>query len=165
MKIKKLIKDLESSEEFKQWKKENYSSSLVHIFKMFDEANKDEWQVGYYNKNDTITTFIVGKYSISITPESEIFKAPETKIMKLSIEDAKIDIDEALEIAEKFQEKEYAREIPIKKIIILQKLDIGQVYNVTFVTRAFNTLNIKVDSKTSEIKKHDLLSLMDLKAK
>jgi hypothetical protein len=49
MKIKELIDKLEDSKQFKDWKKENYASSLVHIFKMFDEANKDE-EYKYYLK-------------------------------------------------------------------------------------------------------------------
>ena len=59
MKVKEIISKLEGKKKWTEWKKINYSSSLVHIFKMFDEANKDEIQVGYYNKDDTITTFII----------------------------------------------------------------------------------------------------------
>jgi uncharacterized membrane protein YkoI len=85
--------------------------------------------------------------------------------MKLSVEDVKIELDEAMKNARKFQEKEYPKEKSMKEIVILQKLDSGQVYNVTFVTQAFNTLNIKLDSKTGKVVKHKLMSLMDLKAK
>lgn len=165
MKIRKLIKKLEDSKEFKDWKKENNASSLVHVFKMFDEANKDEWQIGFYNPDDKIITFIIGKDSIQILPESEIFKKPDAKIFKLNIEDVKVELIEALEKAKNFQEKDYPQEKPMKEIVILQKLDIGQVYNITFVTQTFNTLNIKIDAKTGEIKSHKLMSLMDPKAK
>ena len=165
MKIKELIEKLESSKEFKEWKKENYASSLVHVFKMFDEANKDDWQIGFYNPDDTITTFIIGKEGIQILPEAEIFKKPDAKIMKLSVEDIKVELDEAIGDARKFQEKEYPNEKPTKEIVILQKLDRGLVYNITFVTQAFNTLNIKIDAKTGKVVHHKLMSLMDLKAK
>jgi len=165
VKIKELVKKLEGFQEYKGWKKENYASSLVHIFKMFDEANKDEWQIGFYNSDDTITTFIIGNECIRMIPKAEIFKEPNTKIQKLDIDGVKIELDDALGKARKFQEKEYPNEKPIKEIVILQNLDIGQLYNITLVTRAFNTLNMKVDAKTGKIVKHQLVSLMDLEAK
>ncbi|MFH1641803.1 MAG: hypothetical protein ABIC04_02795 [Nanoarchaeota archaeon] len=164
MQAKEIINRIENDEKFKEWKKENYASSLVHIFKMFDEANKDEWQVGFYNPDDTITTFVLLPEGIKIIPPVEIFKKPDAKVLKLTIEDVKIEMDNALLTAKKFQEKEYPREIATKEMVILQKLELGQVYNVTFVTHAFNTLNIKIDSRSGEVLKHELISLTDLKA-
>ena len=159
-----MIGKLEENEKFKEWKKDNSDSYLIHVFKMLDKANENELQIGYYDKDDTITTFVIGA-EVKIVPKAKIFKKPDTKIMELALDDVKIDFDEALERAKSLQEKEYPKELVINKIIILQKLDIGQVYNITLVTQAFNTLNIKVDSKTGNIIKHEKMSLMDLKAK
>ena len=64
MEIKKIVNKLGQNNEFKEWKKEHYASSLVHIFKMFDEVNKDEWQIGFFNPNETITSFVIGPESI-----------------------------------------------------------------------------------------------------
>ena len=164
MKVKNLVQELEKSKEFTEWKKENYASSLVHIFKMFDEANKDEYQIGFYNPDDTITTFILGKECIQILPKAEIFKKPNDKIMKLNIENVKTELDEAIEDARTFQEKKYPNEKPIKEIVILQRLNLGLIYNITFITRAFNTLNVKIDAKTGKVVEHKLMSLMDMKA-
>jgi hypothetical protein len=164
MKIQKLVEKLEGSKEFKEWKKENYSSSLVHIFKMFDAANKDEFQIGFYNPDDTITTFILGKEGVQILPKAEIFKKPTDKIIKLDIDIVKMELDEAIENARKFQEKKYPNEKPMKEIVILQKLNLGLIYNITFVTQAFNTLNVKIDAKTGKVVNHKLMSLMDMKA-
>ncbi len=158
------IEMLEQSKLFKEWKKANGSSYLVHVFKMFDQANKDEIQVGYYNKDETITTFIVGKEIKKIGNE-RIFKKPNTKVMELNLAKVKLDIYDALKKAAEFQKKEYPGEEPLKQILILQNIDVGQVYNITFVTKSFKTLNIKIDAKNKKIVRHELMSLMDLKAK
>ena len=165
MQVKGIIKRLEQNKKFQKWRTENYASSLVHIFKMLDKANKDDWQIGFYNPNDTITTFIVSKNKVETIPESEIFKKPEEKIMKLTVEDVKLDMDKAIEKAKNFQETEYPKDKPVKEMVILQKLNIGQIYNITFITQSLNTLNIKIDSKNGKIVKHGLISLMDLKSK
>ncbi|MFH2028866.1 MAG: hypothetical protein ABIJ08_07020 [Nanoarchaeota archaeon] len=163
MQVKNIIKKLESSEEFKKWKKDYLTSSLAHIFKMNDEANKDDWQIGFYNPNDTITTFVIKKDSIDIIQEAEIFKKPDTKIQKLPIDEIKIDIDHARNIVRDFQQKEYPKEIPLKEMIILQNLDNKTLYNITFITQSLNTLNIKVDARDASIISHELITLNDLK--
>ena len=163
MEIKDTLKRLEESSEFKKWKKNHKDSFLAHIFKMLDDANRDDWQIGYYNKDDTITTFIITKDDIKIAETENIFKKPDAKIEKLEEEKIKIDITNALETAEKTQAKEYKQETPYKIITILQKLNIGQVYNITYVTQSFKVLNFKIDSSTGKILKKTLQPIMDFK--
>jgi len=161
--IRKIIKKLESSQEFKEWKKDNKDSYISYVFKMPDEMAPDEWQIGFYNKNDTITTFMV-KDTVHMMPESKIFKKPGENVLKLDINKIKIDPEKALQKAEELQQKKYETEPIIKRILLLQNLSVGQVYNITFLTRTFKTLNIKIDSKTGKIVKHELASLMEFKA-
>ena len=164
MEILDVLKRLEENKEFKEWKKKNKDSFLAHIFKMLDDANRDDWQIGYYNKDDTITTFIITPDDIKIAETENIFKKPEAKIKELNKEKIKIDITEALQTAEKIQTKEYKQETPYKIITILQKLDIGQVYNITYVTQSFKVLNLKIDSSNGKVLKKSLKSIMDFKA-
>ena len=96
MEIKDIVKKLEDNPEFSSWKKENKESYLTHIFKMDDEANKDIWQIGYYNKDGTITTFVIEKDDIKIIPEEKPFQEKKRKIKKLNMKDVLIDFDEAL---------------------------------------------------------------------
>ena len=163
MKPKQIIEKLEQDSEFKAWKKENPDSYLAHIFKMYDEANKGIVQVGYYNKDDSITTFFIEKEDIKIATDKEIFKKPDSKIAKLEIGEVKLDDAEAKAIAEKLLKEEYKMEA-IKSFLILQNVEKhGLIYNVTFVTKAFSTLNVKVDASTGKVLKHELNSLMDYK--
>ena len=50
----------------------------------------------------------------------------------------------------------------MKKIMILQSLPapLGTVWNVTFVLQTFQTLNIKIDVQTGEVKEHKCISLI-----
>ena len=164
MEIKDLIKRLEESKEFKDWKEKNKDSFLAHIFKMLDDANKDDWQIGFYNKDDTMTTFIITPADIKIAETENIFKKPEAKIQKLDLEKVKVDITKSLETAEKIQTTEYKQETPFKIITILQKLDLGQVYNITYVTQTFKVLNFKIDAKNGKVLKKKLQTIMDFKA-
>lgn len=164
MEIKDTIKRLKDSKEFKEWQKKNKDSFLAHIFKMLDDENKDDWQIGFYNKEDTITSFILTPKSIKIADSENIFKKPEAKIQKLDEEQIKIDITEALQTAEKIQTTEFKQETPFKIITILQKIDIGQVYNITYVTQTFKVLNFKISSETGKVLQKKLTPVMEFKA-
>ena len=159
MEVLDVINRLQNEPKFKEWKKDNKDSFLVHAFRMIDETDKD-WQIGYYNKDDTMTTFVIERDDIKITPEEQIFKKPETKIKPLDVKDVKIDFDKALEIATEKQKNSYKKDSPLKRILILQDLDVGNVWNITFVTQCFNTLNFKICSKTGKIKEEKVTSLM-----
>ena len=164
MEILDILKRLEEDKGFKEWKEKHNDSLLAHVFKMLDDANIDDWQIGYYNKDDTITTFIMTKVDIKIAETENIFKKTDAKIKELKKESIKIDITAALQTAEKIQATEYKQETPFKIITILQNLDVGQVYNITYVTQTFKTLNMKVDCKTGKILEKSLKSIIDFKA-
>lgn len=164
MEVINTLERLEANKEFREWQKKNKASFLAHVFKMIDDANVSDWQVGYYNKDDTITTFIITPQDIKMAETENIFKKPDAKILKLDKEKIKIDITEALQTAEKTQVKEYKSESPYKIITILQKLDLGQVYNITYVTQSFKVLNFKIDSSSGKVLKKTFQSIMDFKA-
>jgi hypothetical protein len=162
MQLKEKLEELEKNKIFLDWKKENADSYLAHIFRMLDEVNKDIWQFGYYNKDDTITTFILESGNVKEVPEQEIFKNEKKKLEKLDIENIKVSFDDAVDKANNLQQEKYKQHPIMKTIAILQKLKDGQVFNITFVTQTFGTLNIHVDSTTGNINKDFFTSLMDI---
>ena len=86
MKLKDVIKKLESHSEFVEWKKKNNGYYLAHAFMMMDKANENMWQIGYYNpKKDKITSFILEGDNLNISPELNIFKRPGVKVKKLDV--------------------------------------------------------------------------------
>lgn len=161
--LKKKLDKLENSEIFKSWKAENEKSHLAHVFVLLDEANKGEWQIGYYNNNTAkITTFVVGEEIIQ-NPAEDVFKEQKTIVKKIDLEKVKTSLKEAVTIADNLQQEKYKPHRPVKKIIILQNLEVGQVWNITYITDSMQTLNIKVDSETGGVKSDKLVSLIEFK--
>jgi hypothetical protein len=164
MQIKKLIEKLESSPKFKSWKENNKQSYLTYIFKTFDNTDNEEWQLGYYDPDtDELNTFIVINENIELKDDQEIFKKTKNRIPKLELDKITIDYEKAQELAQTFQKENYKNEIAGKVIIILQNLEnFGNIWNITYVTLAFNTLNIKIDASSGKILEHELSSLLNL---
>lgn len=165
MDIKAIIKKLKADSEFNNWKKINKDYYLVHCFKMLDPANRDEWQIGYYDdKNDKMVTFIVEPGEIRMVPEKDIFRKEKQRIKEIDMKKVKLSLDKILDIAKKFIDKKYKGEMSMKTIILLQHLDVGQVWNLTFLTNSFKTLNLKISSESGKVLKHELTSLLQFEA-
>ncbi len=160
MEIKKAIETLEGSDEFKHWKKSHEDNYLADAFIIVDENGKTEWQVGYYDKkSDKITVFLTGEKVVA-KPEEEVFKK-DGIVKSLDLGKVKKDLKEALEICRDLFSKKYTSEITLKTIVVLQHIDIGQVWNMTCITNKYNTINVKVDSETGKVISHSLISMFD----
>jgi hypothetical protein len=162
MQFKDKLKEVEKHKLFLDWKKKNKESYLAHVFRMLDEANKDMWQFGFYNPDDTITTFILNKEDVKEVPQEQIFHKERKKLPELSLEEIKLSFEEAVGKANELHDKKYKQHPVMKTIMILQKIEDKQVYNITFVTQTFNTLNIRVDAGEGKIVHEKLTSLMDI---
>ncbi|MFC1728012.1 hypothetical protein ACFLZ7_00940 [Nanoarchaeota archaeon] len=161
--LKESLDKLENSDVFKSWKSENEKAHLSHVFVLLDELNKSECQIGYYNPDtEKITTFVVGDEIIQ-NPAEEVFKEQKNIVKEVKLDKVKTDVEDALKTADDLQKEKYKTEIPIKRIIILQNLEVGQVWNITYVTQSMQTLNIKIDSETGEIKSDKLVSLLEFR--
>jgi len=159
--IQNTIEILEGSKKFIEFKKENKDAYLVHVFFLLDEINKDIVQIGYFNKaTNKITTFIVEKNSITRNPEADVLKEQETVIKEIDISRVKIELENAIKIADKIHDKKYSKIGVFKKIAILQHLPIGQVWNVTYVLADLKTLNIKIDSENGRVLQESLSSFI-----
>jgi len=155
MHFKPIYQKLLETEEYKRWRKEHPSFTLAHVFYLNDEANKDIWHIGFFDAgSDTITTFVIKEESIRIVPTEDVFKEEKVAIKEIDVEKVRLEFDEALEKAKEFQKKEYRNEHILKEIFILQHIERGQVYNITFLLSSFKTLNIKVDAASGEIVSH-----------
>lgn len=162
MEFKKAVDRLLKSKEFKEWKHTCKNSHLAHGFISVDD--NDQWQIGYYNKEtDKITSFVMGS-EIVINPEENIFKEEHTEVKELDLDKINVDESKALEIAENLQQTYYSSDPPMKKILIIQNIDLGQIWNITFITRTFKTLNMKIDAETGRIIEHKATSIMQFRS-
>ncbi len=159
MEFKDAFKKLQESNEFKKWKKKNKDFYLAHGFITYGKGN-GEWQIGYYSKKkDVMVSFFIDDL-IKISPETEVFKKEEAHVRELDVEKIKLDYSAVLEKSSSFQKEKYSNEEPSYIFVIVQNLEIGIVWNVTFVTKNFNALNMKVSAENGEILEHSIAPLM-----
>ncbi|MBI4453206.1 hypothetical protein HY636_01030 [Candidatus Woesearchaeota archaeon] len=156
MEFKQLVKKIELSEEFREFKKKEPKAYLVHVFQMTN-ANTN---IGYYStESQKVFTFEDTGNEIRME-EQPAFQEIQHDLKELKLSKVAFDSDKAIEIALGIQKEKYAREIINQNILILQHLDIGLVFNITFITAAFNTLNIKINAETGEVIEDSLARLV-----
>src|SRR3989344_2954245 len=162
MGLKSLLKKLKKSNYFIEWSKSNPDNFFSYAFKTIENDKESPWQFGFYHKStDKMTTFILENNSVEIQEEEEIFKKPDMKVMPIDIKKIKMPFEKILKKAEELQKNEYPKELISKTIAILQNLEeYATIWNITYVTQSFKTLNIKVNPENGKIISHDLESLM-----
>jgi len=159
MKYKETIEKIETTDEYKEFKKQHPEAYLVHVFQMTGTNT----QIGYFCKETKkVTTFEVNDDNKIKIEEQQPFQKTPHDILKLDLEKIKLDFKDAKTAAEKVKEEHYKGEIVNRQIIVLQHIDIGQIYNITFITAAFKTLNIKINAETGETISHNLAALIGL---
>ena len=165
MDLKPALQKLEQSQYFKKWKQKNKNTYFSYAFKIPQKMNDDDWQLGFYSsKNKKITTFVIAQDSIDIRPEEDVFKKDETSVNKIEIDKIKMTFDNVISKAVEFQEKNYPKDKSIKTIAILLNIEgMGNIWNITYVTEAFNTLNMKIDASNGRIIEHNLVSIFSFR--
>ncbi len=162
MEFKKALTRLEESDKFKGWRGKNKEDYLSYAFCELG-SGAGEWQIGYHNEKEGKATTFIFDNGVKVVPDQEVFKKPGTKIGKIELDDIKLSFAEIVDKAKAFQKEKYPREIVNKTISILQNLEgLGTVWNITFITSSFNTLNIKLSAKDGKILVHKLSSILDL---
>ena len=165
MTIKLAVEKLEANPEFLEWKKENKDSFLSYAFTVLEKDAQPEWQIGYYDrKKDRITSFTFRGSGIAIQPDEEVFKKEDADVAKLDMKKVKVPLDKAMSYADEFRQKKFSGEEPIKIIAILQNIPkLSIVWNMTYITKSFKMLNMKIDACSGKVVNYDMSSLMDLR--
>jgi len=165
MDLKPALARLEQTQDFKQWRKKNKNDYFSYGFKILQEMGSDDWQLGFYNKKkDKITTFTLVGDNIKIRPEEEIFKKEDMEVFEIELNKVKLTFEDALGAADKFQQKNHPKDNSIKTIAILQNIDkLGNVWNITYITEAFNTLNMKIDASNGKVLENSISSIFSFR--
>ena len=153
-----IIGRLEKSEEFSAWSKAHSDAYLAHIFCMV-EKNEKSWQIGYVDK-ELVIVFEMGE-KIKQLPADKPFVKPGKFVPKLDQSTIKLDVNDALGKASALQQEKYPADKPCKIIIILQNVGQRTIYNITYVTQSFKTLNIRVAADNGEIVSDKLVSFFE----
>ena len=138
---------------------------LAHVFKMFDAANVDEWQVGFYDSSaDEITVFVVSSEGVRKNPPAEAFKREGRVVEELVAGKLVFPPQEAMRKVKESLAKKHPGHPAKQTILLAQTLEgHGQVYNFTVVTETFHMYNVKVSTESGEFVDESFTHLMSLK--
>ena len=140
----------------KEFKHEKFLCSALLISDI-NNIEKSLWQIDFYNEDsDTVNTYTIGD-DIEVNKESKIFKDGKTKIEKLDLDEVKTDFSEIYQHALDILKKH--RENAVKVVIILQKQK-QTLWNILFITRGFNILNIKIDAEDGKVIEEKITSFV-----
>lgn len=160
--FKECLDILDKSEEFKSWKKKNPKAFLSYGFIIIPKESC--WKAGFYHPDkDDVTSFVISD-KIKIEHEEKIFKPEEMRVKELDIKKVKADSRKVLETAEKLQKEKYKAYEPKDIIIILQNLEkLGNIWNITYITKTLETLNIKISAESGKVIEDKLIGLFEFK--
>lgn len=160
MDFNKKLEKLESSDVFKGWKKKNSNAKLAHFFVNIN-SGAESWEIGFYDeKNNVMTHFIVDDV-VSLGNSEKPLKYEDTKIVVLDLNKVDISLKNALAVANSLIKKEYPKHKSVRILALLQSIKDVQVWNITFISASFDTLNIKVDADNGDVISHKSISLID----
>jgi len=138
--LKEFLKELKASKEFKQFIEKKplaYNTSASFI--------DEKWQLDFYDPDsDKITSFTKKEDEI-LSEESEVFRKEKKEIPELKVDKIKFNLNDVEELM-----KQKLKEEPTKKIIVLQQ-NINPYWNITYLTKRVEIINIKIDAVTQEI--------------
>ena len=134
---------------------------------LFLEKDKDSYlasifyskdlQIDFYSpKQDKMTSFTIIDNKINLEI-SEIFRKEKTEIKELKLSEVKIDLEKAKEIVSSLLKEETTKEI-----IILQNLNVP-IWNLTYITKSMNLLNVKVNAISGEIVSKNIENILNFK--
>ena len=154
-------KELVESDAFKKFKDEHKDAFLSVGFIMLGEENID-WQFGFYDKEkDLIYTFFVNKDSARFDREDKVFKEPDKEILEIDVDKIKIDLEDVVLKLDKIVTESYPKEEITKQMLIVQKdKDLGEIWNATLITKAFNAINIKIDASDGSVIVNKIMPVM-----
>ncbi len=183
-----LAEKIESTEDFVRWRKENNKAFLASVFVMAKKTDDlgeaafsgsaNEWLLSYYDEaSDTFTTFssITGPKA----EKEEAFKKGKS-LPRLDLGKVKVEFRDGLKEAEKLRLGKYKGEAASSVIIVLQPLTPGEiagkagsrqkggaevVWNITYITSAFNVMNVKVSAESGNVLHDSLSGIMDFMKK
>ncbi|PIN75673.1 hypothetical protein COV18_02390 [Candidatus Woesearchaeota archaeon CG10_big_fil_rev_8_21_14_0_10_37_12] len=160
MDFHKILNKLTQHTVFKEWHSKNKNYFLAHAFLMLDDANKDTWQIGFYNADkEKMVTFLISPTEVKHTEDQEVLRS-EQEIQKLEPEKIKLVVEEALEKTKQFLKGQDA--FIVKTFFIIQQYHHTPIYNITYFLQTMETVNVKVNAETGEIVHHDRKKLLDM---
>ncbi len=151
--LKRELKNLNKSEDYKTFKKENKESHLCSC-SLID----NEWQLDFFSKTTKlITSFKANKLAYK---EEKQFSKEQKDLEPLDITEIKTTPEEIIELIK----DKHPEEQEEKTIIILQTINSKPTWNITLLTKSFNVLNSKINAINKEVIEDKIQPILSFKA-
>lgn len=157
--LKNSLKKIIDNKDFAKWKKKHQSSYFTSAF-----LSDDVWQFDFLDPDSGMMACFKIVDNGIFCEESEIFRKERKEIKELDLNEIRIDLEKAEKLVFKTMSKEYKDEEIQKKFIVIQVLD-KLVWNITYITKKFNVLNVKIDAVKGIVLEHSAESLFDFRSK
>lgn len=153
--ISEILSKIESSDVFKNWNNKDYY--LVSFFCL-----DDVWSVGYYSKKSKKIISFVLNGVVERNDEEQVFQDEKNDLEELELDEVKVSFEDALMVVNEVKDRECMAEEINNKIIVLQK-KVVPIWNITYITSAFNVLNIKINACNKELLEKSFMPVFSLK--
>ncbi|MBI4451050.1 hypothetical protein HY642_03685 [Candidatus Woesearchaeota archaeon] len=153
MEIQEVVHSVESSGIYGAFRQRHSNAFLAHALVLFHDDSQ-QWHLGYFDREQAaMTTFIVARGEIDAVEDRDILRS-ENEIAPLDISLIKMTSEQALNAARDAARASYPREQVIKTFFVIQVIDSKPVFNVTFFTAAFSTINIRLSCAGGNVLSH-----------
>ncbi len=164
MKISEIIKSVEASKEYNEFKKDNKDAFLLSLFFIVSPKFEIEIeQVNYFlPKNNKVMSFILNNYGIQ-TKLDELYNK-QSHLEKTNNEldtRIKVDLEEMKSVIDEKASNKKNGDLT-KTILVFQELNGKPCWNLTFMFSGLKLLNVIIDAKTGKIDKEEVTNLADM---
>jgi len=166
MDVKDFLARVEGSLVFKEWKQSHESNFLAHVFVMLDGLKREslvsgDCQVGFFDSvKGFMATFFVDGGNVRVVVDQEILKS-DLGIFELDVGKISVSVDSVLDCACSVLCKDYANAGVLRTFFIVQQLRGVPVFNITFFTLNFKTVNVKVSAVDGSVVHHSSASVAE----
>lgn len=140
------VKAVKSCSDFKEIDEDDYI--LAHGY--LENVGESQWEIGFYNES-TDKMLVFNTQPPKKKTEDDVVKSGKT-IHELDVSKVKVDFEEAMNVANNFLDDQNIKGDLKKTMALLQNLD-EQVWNITFITKQLEVVNIKIKTVDGTI--HD----------
>jgi hypothetical protein len=160
MELIKLVYGVEAGDVFKNWKESHNNSFLASVFGM---TGNEDMTLNYYDKDrDKMYSF---SCKSPCEPVEQDFVKSGEEIFPVRVEAIKLPMDEALKRSYGIAEKNYSEQRLVRTIFALQVLGGKLVWNITFLTADYKTINIRIDCISGDVIEHNIAKLSEFISK
>jgi hypothetical protein len=165
MSFKKLLKDIEGSAIFKEFKINHPKAELCAGFFVLDFLGPESKQTLDYKEGEDVYTFTLDRNHEVLIAKDKFLEVPNKPILQKISKKIKLELEDLKSTVEIKLLNENIKSSLQKIIAVLQKYDNNgtnvQAWSLTCILEAMQILHIIIDADTAKIIKFEKKSLMD----